>query len=220
MMNPTSNPKLERLYHFFKTHGTERLNGLDESYFFDLHQSEKEEAWNFLRNGVPSSYEHIKGLYALHPDRALQVFKAAIGIPMEISSYESEREQLESSRLLMLSYITAIEPEEEYINAMVDFSNSEFPDIRGQFAQFAPAHKTTFEATEALKKMIFTETEISPRASAITKLMALHGMKFKLKDPIYDSIYLMLRSDDPKDKQRAMKQLETHQQPDYLEKTP
>jgi len=215
-MNPKSNPKLERLYHFFDTYGTERLNGLDESYFFDLNQSEKEEAWNFLRKGVPSSYEHIKGLYALDPDRALQVFKAAIDIPMETSSYESEREQLESSRLLMLSYITSIEPEEKYINAMVKFSNSEFPDIRGQFARSAPAHKTTFEAIEALKKMIFTETEISPRTYAITKLMASYGMKFKLKDPIYDSIYLMLRSDNSKDKERAMKQLEAHQQPNYL----
>lgn len=215
-MNSTSNLKLERFYHFFETYGTERLNGLDGSYFADLNQNEREEAWNFLKNGVPSSYEHIKGLYTLDPKRAIPVFKAALAIPMETSPYESDREQLESSRLLMLDYITSIEPEEIHINAMAEFSNSEFPDIRAQFARSVPASKITFEAIEALKKMVFTETETIPRTSAITKLMAVHGMKFKLKDSVYDSIYLMLRSDDPKDKQRAMKLLEARQQPNYL----
>lgn len=34
-------------------------------------------------------------------------------------------------------------------------------------------------------------------------------MKFKLRDPVYDSIYLSLRSDDPEEKLSGVKKLET-----------
>lgn len=216
MINSISNSKLDRFYHFFETYGNERLNGLDESYFIGLNQSEKDEAWNFLKDGVPTSYERIKGLYVLDQARAIPLFKTAVALPMEPSPYASEREQLESSRLLMLSYINSVEPEEKFINAMIAFANSEFPDIRAQFARSLPAKKITPEAIEALKNIILTETETNPRTSAITKFMSVHGMKFKLKDAVYDSIYLSLRSDKLKEKLSAIKRLEAMRQPDYL----
>jgi hypothetical protein len=67
----------------------------------------------------------------------------------------------------------------------------------------------TPEALEALKGMVFTETERIPRTSAITKLMVIYGLDFDMDDPFYKSIYLSLRSDNPKEKLSAMRRLES-----------
>lgn len=169
-MKQTSNAKLARFHRFFETYGRERLDGLDESYFAELTQTEKEEAWNFLEAGVPSSYEHIKGLYLLDRDRAIQLFSRALALPIEQSQYPSEREQLESSRLLMLSYINCIEHDPKIMKKMTEFAKSEFSGIRGQLARALPAQDIIPEAVEALKAMILTETATGPRAAAITNL--------------------------------------------------
>jgi hypothetical protein len=202
-LKPVSNTKLARIYRFFETYGRERLDGLDESYFAELSQPEKKEAWNFLDAGIPSSYEHIKGLYLLDRDRAIQRFSKALALPIEQSQYPSEREQLESSRLLMLSYVNCV-------------AKSEFSDIRGQLARALPVQNIIPEAVKALKTMILTETNIGSRAAAITKFMSIHGLKFKLKDPVYDATYLALRSDDPEEKLSAINKLEKTRQPHQL----
>ena len=44
-----SKSKLEKFYAFFQTYGTERLNGLGESYFVGMNDDEKEEAWRGKR---------------------------------------------------------------------------------------------------------------------------------------------------------------------------
>jgi hypothetical protein len=204
-----SNAKLTRFYRFFETYGRERLDGLNESYFAELNQTEKEEAWNFLEGGVPSSYEHIKGLYLLDRDRAIQLFSKALALPIEQSQYLSEREQLESSRLLMLSYINCVEHDPKIMKEMTEFAKSEFSHIRGQLARALPVQNIIPEAVEALKTMILTETDTGPRAAAIAKFMSIHGLKFKLRDPVYDSIYLSLSSDDPEEKLSAINKLET-----------
>lgn len=63
--------------------------------------------------------------------------------------------------------------------------------------------------------MIFMKTEQLPLSSAITKYMVIHGLDFDARDPLYKSIYMGLRSDDPKAKMEAMKRLEERQAPDY-----
>ena len=208
-MKQTSNAKLARFHRFFETHGRERLDGLDESYFAELTQTEKQEAWNFLEAGVPSSYEHIKGLYLLDRDRAMQLFSKALALHIEQSQYPSEREQLESSRLLMLSYINCVEHDPKIMKEMTEFAKSEFSGIRGQLARALPVQDIIPEAVAALKAMILTEPATGPRAAAITKFMSIHGLKFKLRDPVYNSIYLSLRSDDPEEKLSAINKLET-----------
>jgi hypothetical protein len=215
-LKPVSNTKLARIYRFFETYGRERLDGLDESYFAELSQPEKKEAWNFLDAGIPSSYEHIKGLYLLDRDRAIQRFSKALALPIEQSQYPSEREQLESSRLLMLSYVNCVEHDPKILKEMTEFAKSEFSDIRGQLARALPVQNIIPEAVKALKTMILTETNIGSRAAAITKFMSIHGLKFKLKDPVYDATYLALRSDDPEEKLSAINKLEKTRQPHQL----
>ena len=87
--------------------------------------------------------------------------------------------------------------------------------VRALFANAAPIHNVTPELVAALKGMIFTETERIPLSAAITKLMVIHGMDFDAQNPVYKSIYMSLRSDDPKAKMAGMKQLEDRQTPDY-----
>jgi hypothetical protein len=215
-MTFTSNPKLAPIYGFFEKYGTERLRGLAPSYFQALNASEKEEVWNFLSDRFARSDECINALYNLDTKRAVEAFKKEIVVPIETSPYAAEREAIEECRLLMLGYINSIEPDEKYVSAINEFAGSEFEDVRAQFARSVPIHQVTQGAVDALKGMIFTETERIPLASAIAKFMVIHGMDFDRKDPLYKSIYMSLRSDDPKEKLSGMKRLEDTQRPDYV----
>jgi hypothetical protein len=215
-MTFTINPTLAPIYGFFEKYGTERLNGLDPSYFLVLNASEKEEAWNFLSDRFASSTDTISGLYYLDEKRAVAAFKKEIEVPIVASPYSAQRKYREECRLLMLQYINNVEPGEKYVAAMNEFAGSEFEEVRTMFAQSVPIHRVTRGAVDALKGMIFTETEVTPLAAAITKFMVIHGMDFDRKNPLYKSIYMSLRSDNPKEKLAAMKRLEERQPPDYI----
>lgn len=195
-------------YQFFETYGSERLNGLNESHFAALSAAEKEDAWNYLRPGFETSDERISGLYQLDSSRAVALFKEALKQPMASSPYAASREAIQSSRLLLLKFVHSVERDTQYVDAMTEFAGSEFENVRTLFANAAPTHQVTPELVAALKGMIFTETERIALSAAITKLMAIHGMDFDAQDPVYKQIYMSLRSDDPKTKMVAMKQLE------------
>lgn len=207
--------KLAPLYAFFETYGMERLHGLSESYFFDLDDDEKEEAWKFLEDRFYLSVDCITGLYMLDPIKAVDLFKKTIDFPVAVSEIPAERRAMENNRLLILSYINGVDPDEKYVAAMCELAKSEFSEVRGRFARSVPIYQVTHAAVEALKGMIFTETERIPLSSAITKLMVIHGLDYDRKDPVYKAIYLSLRSDNHQEKISGIKRLELHQLPDY-----
>lgn len=184
---------LERFYQFFQKDGSERLHGLDESYFRDLSPIEKEEAWNFLSKRSRLTDEIVSGLFLLDKKRALDLFKIFSLNPLEKSSYAAERKAIERARLTLLHYINRIQPEVEYSNQMVRFSTSEFEEVRNLFATALPDQYTTREKLNALKSMIFTETDEFVLGSAIMKFMAIHGMDFDISDERYKSIYNSMR---------------------------
>jgi hypothetical protein len=215
-MTFTSNPKLAPIYEFFEKSGTERLQGLNPNYFLGLNESEKEEAWSFLSERFARSVERIEALYNLDPKRAVDTFKKAIDVLVEPSAYASERKALEECRLLMLHLINNLEPDEKYIAEINRFAGSEFKEIRAQFTRSVPTHQVTRDTVDALKGMIFTETDDTTQSTAIIKLMAIYGMNFDAKDPLYKSTYMSLRSDDHKQKLSAIKRLEAKQPPDYV----
>jgi hypothetical protein len=207
-MTVTINPKPAPIYGFFEKYGAERLRGLDPSHFQALNESEKEEVWNFLSDRFARSAERINALYNLDPKRAAAAFKREINVPAEASPYADERKALEECRLLMLGYINSVEPDEKNIAAINEFAGSEFGDVRAQFARSVPVHQVTRSSVDALKGMIFTETETIPLTMAITKFMLIHGMDFSARDPLYKSIYMSLSSDDSKEKLSGVKRLE------------
>jgi hypothetical protein len=212
----TVHKKLEPFYKFFESYGVERLKGLDESYLAGLNESEKEEAWNFLKDGFYLSDERIGLLYALDKLRAVELFKKVLSEPIPTSDFAAEREAFERNRLLMLKYIVGIEHDEKYIDEMNGFAHSQFCTIRGEFAQSLPVQKANQSSMEALKGMIFTETERIPLVSAIVKFMSIYQMDYDLDDPLYKSIYLSLRSDDQKEKIAGVKRLEMRKLSDEL----
>lgn len=216
MMTPISRKKLAPLFGFFESYGAERLQGLDESYFSALNDEEKEEAWNFLKDGFDLSPERITGLYILNKSRAVDLFKQALRSPFASSVFAAERQALEGNRLLMLKYVNSVEPDKNHINAMSQFARSEFARVRTQFAQSLPADQSTSAALDALKGMIFTEAERIPLTSAITKFMAIHGMDYDMDNPLYKSIYLSLRSDSQKEKISGMRRLELNASQDPI----
>lgn len=79
----------------------------------------------------------------------------------------------------MLKYINGLEPAEEYVTVMCKLSTSEFSDVRAEFARSLPIDLLMRDAVDALKRMIFAETETIPLASAILKLMVIHGLDFE-----------------------------------------
>jgi len=161
-LNFPSNNKLDRLYAFFKKYGAERLHGFDASYFDGMSAAERDEAWRFLSRGPSLSTEAILGLYLLDQIRAVELFIRESDAPIASSPYTTVRQSLQSDRLLMLRCIYNVDPDEKYIVAMTEFSNSEFDEIRGEFADSLPASPATHSAVDALKRMIFTEAEKIP----------------------------------------------------------
>jgi hypothetical protein len=212
----SSQHNLAEIYKFFNSSGTERLSGLNESYFENLTQEHKEEVWNFLKKDFQNSTERIRGLYILNRERAVSLFKIAIEMPVKYPPYPEVREDAESSRLLMISYVYASEHDKKYITSMCDYALSEFEDVRGQFARALPIDDVTAEAEEALKNMILTESEIIPLTAAITKFMVIHGMDFNRHDPVYKATYMSLQSDNTDEKLAAIKRLERLQRPNHL----
>lgn len=204
----TSSRKIKLLYGFFQTYRTERLAGLSESHFSGLSEDEREEAWNFLKDGFNLSSERINGLYMLDKVRAVNLFKVEVEAPIVSSLFPAEQQALEGNRLLMLRYICNVEPDKKYVDAICKFATSQFSKIRAEFAQSLPTRQLGCSAIDALKGMIFTETERVPLTSAITKLMAIYGMDYDMNDPLYKSIYLLLRSENHKDKIFGMSRLE------------
>lgn len=219
MIDPVKSGSLGKFYAFFDKTGTERLSGLDASYFDGISEAERQEAWTFLQNDFAGSPDAISGLYLLDSIKAVALFKAAIDAPMPAALYPAKRRALENNRLLMLmlKYITKVDLDPIYIDAMTAFASSEFEEIRGEFAQAVPIAPVKRGAVEALKRMIFTEVERIPMTSAITKFMVIHGMDFDRHDPVYKSIFIALMSDNPDDKIAGIARLEQRQTPDYLD---
>lgn len=218
-MNLETTSGLAKFYDFFKTIGAARLDGLDESCFVGFTKGEKEAAWIFLRGNFTRSSERIEGMYLLDASRAATEFKKALEVPVAQVQFVEEQKQLESSRLLMLKYVNLLEPDEKWVVGMCDFAVSNFAEIRGEFARVLPAKRITLAAVSALKQMIFTEVERVPLASAITKLMLIHGMDFDMDDPVCDSIYRLMRSQNKNDKLSAIRRLESIRTPDFIQPT-
>ena len=208
---------LLKFYAFFEKSGTVRLDGLGRSYFNGMNEADLQEAWQFLENDFASSQDAITGLYLMNTDKAVALFKSEINSPMRASPYAATRRQLESNRILMLRYIYKVDPSPIYIEAMTEFSNSEFEEIRGEFAEAVPIAPVLRGTVDALKRMIFTESKCIPMTSAITKLMVFHGLDFDRHDPVYKSIFISLMSDDPDGKIAGIAQLEQRQALNYLD---
>lgn len=217
MIGSLKSEALAKFYEFFDKAGTERIKGLDESYFETMSEADRREAWDFLEPEFVRSSDAISGLYLLDRARAVALFRAEIDVPVSAASYPALRRNLESNKLLMLRYINKFKPDAVYIDAMTVFADSEFDEIRGEFAQSLPVSPVTRGAVRALKRMIFTEIESIPLTSAITKLMVMHGMDFDRRDPVYKSIFVGLMSDNPNNKIACMAQLEQRLTPDYLD---
>ena len=207
-MAVTDDSKLSRLYEFFETYGTERLNGLDRSYFEDMTQEEQAQAWDFLLHGFPDSVDNINGLYLLDKARAIELFKVALDAPAPPSEFPAERKETEINRLLMLRFVTNADDDSRYLAMLAEFARSEFEEVRAQFAQSLSNRNATSEVVTGLKGMIYTETERLPLASAITALMDLHGVSYNPFDLDQRAIYMLLRSTEPDDKRAGMSRLE------------
>lgn len=207
---------LARFYAFFEKFGTERLNGLDSSYFQDLTATEKAEAWAYLKDGFEVSDERIRGLYLLDPAAAVELFQQTVQPPVEDSPYPAKRQAAELSRVLMLRCIVAQQPGAESLNELASRATSEFPKVRSAVMQALPTKQLTPEAIDALKSVVFTEVDEIALSTAITKLMAIHGMEFSAKDPTYKSIYVGLSSENVANKKSAMVKLGELGAPEYF----
>lgn len=208
MINLPLTPGLAKLHHFFQDRGMERLNGLDKSYFYGLSDDEKLQAWNFLSDNFKYSSDKTTGLFLLDPEKALTLFKDEVQTPLERTEYKDQCRVQQENKILMLHYILSLDSNEKYINLMDQFGKSEFEEVRTLFAQFLPTRNVPTSSLNVLKGMIFTETETLPQTSAIAKFMAIYGHDFKLNDPSYKSLFRALLSDNEKDINSAIHQIE------------
>lgn len=184
----TDSEPLAKFCAFFEKVGAKRLAGLDESFIHGMNEAHRAKAWAFLEKEFSRSSDSITGLYLLDRVRAVAKFKAELTSLHPADRHPALRRMLESNRLLMLRYINEVEAEAGYIDSMTAFAESEFEEVRGEFANAVPITAVTRSAVEALKRMIGREGVGATLTSAITKLMVIHGTDFDRRDPMYKSI--------------------------------
>jgi len=184
------------------------MQGLDASYFDGMSDSEKARAWTFLENRFERSSDRIIGLVLLDPVRAVELFKQAVASPIADAAFAAVRRDAEGNRLLLLRQIIQLDPSPEYFNALLPFARSEFPAVRAAFAKAVPRDSRIPAAVLALKHMVLTETDFIPLSAASSKLMSIHGLRYKPDDPVYRSILQSLMSQDLEQKMAGIHQLQ------------
>lgn len=217
MSSSARTPKLARFYGFFTTYGRERLDGLDRSYFEGMAEEELEEAWRHLANRRFLDEESAYGLWLIDWERAVELFKRALAEPMETSLYPAERDAIERARLQLLAYVSSVEPDRDYVDAICGFANSEFEDVRAQFARTVSPRRLTPDIVDALKAMILTESARLALICAVNSFMGLYGMSGLDMDSCTKEIYLSLMSTDQDRKLAAIEQVEASGRLDYLQ---
>jgi hypothetical protein len=200
---------------FFNLTQRARMDGLDKSYFLEMTDSEKNKAFEFMKDGFESSQELIRGMYLCSKEKALKEFKAVLKTPIPIANSKRQEEALIACRALMAGYVCRDEPTEENINILVSFGRTENEDTRAQLYKWLPEAPTTLESIELLKSAIYTETEALPLATSIKKLMAVYGHEFDPENQSYKSVYRALAGNSPSAKKKAIENLEREFTPIY-----
>lgn len=169
---------------------------------------EREQAWKFLEKEFHLSEDKIIGLHLLNPNKAAQLFLNEITISRDEPKYAKEAQANERCIILMLRFVCKEVPIKENIDLLALYCNSDSIDARTKAAQALPTRPTTLNAIRALRSMIYSETERLPLSIAIVKLMAIYHLEFNQNDSNYKSIYMNLRSPEPKRKEQGVAQLE------------
>lgn len=213
-------PAYQHFLDFFKLTERERLEGLDKSYFSEMTEEEKNDAFEFLKSqpDFECFSETLYGLYLCNQEKAINLFKDLL--KKEIKVYEIQRDNdLElHGRVFMAGYVCNIEPTKTNINNLVSIDVSKArDDVRNLKYRLIPSSPTTLEAIDFLKNALKDELKRPDTDSASTTakltLMSIYGVEFDMNDKNYMSISRGLMSSNEEEKLAAFKKLESFPKP-------
>jgi hypothetical protein len=190
----------QRFLDFFSMHNKERLDGLDESYFSDMNQKERDMAFGYLLKLVRAggTEESMHALFRADSERAVEPVEQLLNAgtlnkEAQIAAAWNLREVKWDDKLLSI-----------FICHMTSFDHR----LRSMAAYYVPP-LSSGELKSALRAMIRVETVLLPLIHAVNKLFECSGVtEDSIGEKRYLQIYRNLRSDDLQLKERAFKELE------------
>lgn len=191
----------QKFLDFFSTLNKERLDGLDESYFSDMTQTERARAFQYLldRLRAVGGEESVNGLFVADPVKEKEPVEALLK-----ANVLTEREKIAAA---WNSY--RLTGNGELLPIFIEGMQSADSEVREKAAYYAPPDHLTSELKAALQGMIRKETELLPRIHAVNKLLDCYGVSKGCVDKtVWSSIYKGLHSDDQIGKERAFSLLE------------
>jgi len=178
----------QRFIDFFELRGTERLDGLDASYFEPMTLDERRRAYDLLWAKVEKggTDESVNGLFLADEERAV----ADVTPLLEGGRLRPQAEVLAAWNIYRLTKDAAMVA---YFARRLSDPSAE---VRGNAAYYAPAAAPTQSLIKGLQGMVLTETERLPLIHALNKLLECHGVtETSIDKTTYIKLYRGLRAD-------------------------
>ncbi len=185
---------------FFSLHNKERLDGLDESYFSDMTQQERDMAFSYLLKLVSAggTEESIHGLFRANSERAVEVVEQLL----------NEGALSKDAEIAAAWNLGRGAQGDKYLSIFIRYMKDPDHRLRSLAAYYVPALNRD-ELKSTLRGMIRVETELLPLIHAVNKLFECSGVdEDSVGEKKYLRLYGNLRGDDLQIKERAFKELE------------
>lgn len=183
----------QRFLDFFQLTGTQRLDGLDASYFEAMTADERRQAYDLLWSKVEKggTDESVNGLFLVDETRAV----VEVTPLLDAGRLRPQAEVLAAWNIHRLTKDVAMVA--HFARRLLDQSAK----VRGSAAYYAPEAAPTHSLIKGLQGMVLTETEGLPLIHALNKLLQCHGItETSVDKKSYLDIYRGLRSDDAQTK--------------------
>lgn len=179
----------QRFLDFFELRGTERLDGLDASYFEPMTSDERERAYDLLWTKVErgGTEESVNGLFLANERRAVS----------EVTPLLEGGKLRPQAGIIAARNIYLVTKDVGMVAYFVKYMKDDNAEVRGNAAYYAPASASTQSLIVGLQGMVLTETERLPLIHAINKLLECHGVsEASVGKKVHDNLYRGLRADD------------------------
>lgn len=183
----------QRFLDFFQLAGTQRLDGLDASYFESMTPDERRQAYDLLWSKVErgGTDESVNGLFLADEARAV----------VDVTPLLDEGHLRPQAEVLAAWNIYRLTKDVAMVAHFARRLSDPSAEVRGSAAYYAPAAAPTHSLVNGLQGMVLTETERLPLIHALNKLLECHGItETSIDKKSYLNLYRGLRSDDTQTK--------------------
>ena len=196
----------KKLLDFFESMGKERLDGIDNSFFKEMSEDEKSEAFLFLKEKIHrGSDEAIRGLWILSEQKAYPELKSRY-------DYLEKKGKMHQQMLTLAYYLYLYGKEEKYQLNITSFLHDDDKYVRLSALSFLNQTEKTYVVLAELENVFLNDNDANVSYSACRQL--LEGYGISKGDPATENVYKKhiaeFLSSDREKRNGALKWLKTN----------